>query len=189
MSVCASSLVLLSGGPQEAKYVEGRPNTTSAWAGWSRFDNPVNRYGGVHSLLICTSSQLGFLTCHRASQQDNTYWTKYQKADRASPLVTLWVDPPPPPWRYSPTVRQQSSWTVQMYSNMYGRVRGVGAAGGMHASPAPTPDPGNCTFVNISRTKFANYWWISPPGEVVVICTVLDTALCTGVLYLRAGGS
>jgi hypothetical protein len=58
---------------QEAKYVERWPNTTSAWAGWSRFDIPVNRYGGVHPLLICTSSQLGFPTCHRASQQDNTY--------------------------------------------------------------------------------------------------------------------
>ncbi len=29
--------------------------------------------------------------------------------------------------RYSATVREQSSWTVQMYSNVYGRVRGVGA--------------------------------------------------------------
>jgi hypothetical protein len=36
--------------PQEAKYVEGWPNTTSAWAGWSRFDIPVDRYGGVHNL-------------------------------------------------------------------------------------------------------------------------------------------
>jgi hypothetical protein len=36
---------------QEAKYVEGWPSTTSAWAGWSRFDIPVDRYGGVHSLL------------------------------------------------------------------------------------------------------------------------------------------
>jgi hypothetical protein len=35
---------------QEAKYVEGWPSTTSAWAGWSRFDIPVNRYGGVHYL-------------------------------------------------------------------------------------------------------------------------------------------
>jgi hypothetical protein len=26
--------------PQEAKYVERWPNTTSAWAGWSRFDLP-----------------------------------------------------------------------------------------------------------------------------------------------------
>jgi hypothetical protein len=32
---------------QEAKYVECWPNTTSAWAGWSRFDIPVDRYGGV----------------------------------------------------------------------------------------------------------------------------------------------
>jgi hypothetical protein len=74
---------------QEAKHVERWPNTTSAWAGWSRFDIPVDRYGGVHSLLICTSSPLGFPTCHQASQQENTYSTKYQKADRASTLVTL----------------------------------------------------------------------------------------------------
>jgi hypothetical protein len=39
---------------QEAKYLEAWPNTTSAWAGWSRFDIPVDRYGGVHSLLECT---------------------------------------------------------------------------------------------------------------------------------------
>jgi hypothetical protein len=41
---------------QEAKYVE---SWSSACAGWSRFDIPVDRYGGVHSLLICTSSPLG----------------------------------------------------------------------------------------------------------------------------------
>ncbi len=39
---------------QEAKYVESFPNTNSAWAGWRRFDIPVDRYGGVHSLLKCT---------------------------------------------------------------------------------------------------------------------------------------
>ncbi len=50
---------------QEAKYVEHWPNTTSAWAGWSRFGIPVDRYDGVHSLLICTSSPLGFPTCHQ----------------------------------------------------------------------------------------------------------------------------
>jgi hypothetical protein len=75
---------------QEAKYVESWPRTTSAWASWSRFDIPINWYGGVHSLLICTSSPLWFPTGHRASQQDNTYWTKYQEVDRASTLVTLW---------------------------------------------------------------------------------------------------
>ncbi len=77
--------------PQEAKYVERWPNTTSAWSGWSRFDIPVDRYGGVHSQLISTSITLGFATCHQASQQDNTYWTKYQKADQASTLLTLWL--------------------------------------------------------------------------------------------------
>ncbi len=44
---------------QEAKYVESWPSTTAAWAGWSRFDIPVDKYGGVHFLLICTSSTLG----------------------------------------------------------------------------------------------------------------------------------
>ncbi len=34
-------------------YVEGWPSTTSAWAGQSRFDISVNRYGGV---LYCTFS-------------------------------------------------------------------------------------------------------------------------------------
>ncbi len=75
---------------KDAKYVESWPSMTSAWAGWSRFDIPVDRYGGVNSLLICTSSPLGFPTSHQASQQDNTYWTKYKKADRASTLCTLW---------------------------------------------------------------------------------------------------
>jgi hypothetical protein len=74
---------------QEAKYVESWPNTTSAWAGWSRFEIPVDIYCEVHSLPTCTSSILGSPTCHQASQQENTYWTKYQKADRASTLVTL----------------------------------------------------------------------------------------------------
>jgi hypothetical protein len=58
---------------QEAKYVERWPNTTSAWAGWSRFDIPVDRYGGGHSLLHCTSITLVSPTCHQASQQKNTY--------------------------------------------------------------------------------------------------------------------
>jgi hypothetical protein len=31
------------------KILERWPNTTSAWAGWSRFDIPVDRYGGVHT--------------------------------------------------------------------------------------------------------------------------------------------
>ncbi len=78
-------------GTQEAKYVERWPNTTFAWAGWSRFDIPVDRYGGAHSQLICTSMTLGSSTCHQASQQGNTYWAKYQKADRASTLITLWA--------------------------------------------------------------------------------------------------
>ncbi len=77
---------------QEAKYVERWPNTTSAWAGWSRFDIPVVRYeyGGELSLLICTAVYWGLLPATGgASQQENTYSTKYQKADRASTLVTL----------------------------------------------------------------------------------------------------
>jgi hypothetical protein len=41
---------------QEAKYVESWPSTTSAWAGWSRFDIPMDRYGVVYSLLICSIS-------------------------------------------------------------------------------------------------------------------------------------
>jgi hypothetical protein len=63
---------------------------------------------GVHSLLICTSSILGSPTCHRASQQENTYSTKYQKADRAS-------------FGYSVIFTNSSlcPWTVQMFSNQY----------------------------------------------------------------------
>jgi hypothetical protein len=69
---CVQTVQLLDT-TQEAKYVERWPSSTSAWAGWSRFDIPVDRYAGVHSLLICTSSPLGFPTCHRASQEENTY--------------------------------------------------------------------------------------------------------------------
>ncbi len=57
---------------QEAKYIESWLNTTAAWAGLGRFDIPVDKYGGVHSLLICTSRTLGFPTCHQANKQDNT---------------------------------------------------------------------------------------------------------------------
>ncbi len=42
-----------------------------------------------------------------------------------------------PQRRYSLIVLEQSLWTVQMYSNMYGRVRGWGWRGGMHSSPLP----------------------------------------------------
>ncbi len=73
---------------QEAKYVESWPSTTSARAGWSRFDIPMDSYGGVHSLLLCSSIALGSSTCHQASQQGNTYWTKYQKNGECQ--STLW---------------------------------------------------------------------------------------------------
>jgi hypothetical protein len=46
------------------------PNTTSAWAGWSRFDIPVDRYGGVHSLLRCTSRTLGLLPATRLASRE-----------------------------------------------------------------------------------------------------------------------
>jgi hypothetical protein len=51
-------------------YVESWPNTTSAWAGWSRFDIPVDRYGGVHSLLHCTSITLGLLPATRLASRN-----------------------------------------------------------------------------------------------------------------------
>jgi hypothetical protein len=57
------------GTTQEAKYIERWPNTTSAWAGWSRFDIPVDRYDGLHSLLICTSSPWGFLPATRLASR------------------------------------------------------------------------------------------------------------------------
>jgi hypothetical protein len=37
---------------------------TSAWAGWSRIYIPVDRYDGVHSLLLCTRITPGSSTCH-----------------------------------------------------------------------------------------------------------------------------
>jgi hypothetical protein len=47
--------VRVSRGLYPTKYVESWPSTTSAWAGWSRFDIPMDRYGGVHYLPICTA--------------------------------------------------------------------------------------------------------------------------------------
>ncbi len=70
------------------KYIESWPNTTSAWAGWSRFDIPVDRYSGEHSLLLCTCITLVSSTSH----SENTYWAKYQKADRASTLCISLLD-------------------------------------------------------------------------------------------------
>jgi hypothetical protein len=49
---------------QEAKYVESWPSMTSAWASFSRFDIPMDRSDGVHSLQLCTSSTLESPTCH-----------------------------------------------------------------------------------------------------------------------------
>jgi hypothetical protein len=54
---------------QEAKYIERWPNTTSACAGWRRFDIPVDMYGGVHSLLQCSSSTLGSPTSKQANRK------------------------------------------------------------------------------------------------------------------------
>jgi hypothetical protein len=73
--------------PQEAKYVERWTSTTSDWAGWSGFYIPVDRYGGAHSLLICTSSPLVFPTCHQASQQENTNEQNIKK--RTGPALWL----------------------------------------------------------------------------------------------------
>jgi hypothetical protein len=66
---------------QEAKYVESWPNTTSAWAGWRRFDIPLDRYGGVQSQLICTSITQGLLPATRLAnreiliEQNTKKWT------------------------------------------------------------------------------------------------------------------
>jgi hypothetical protein len=57
------------GAPQEAKYVERWPNTTSAWAGWSRFDNPVDSYSGVHSLLSAPAVYWGLLPATRLASR------------------------------------------------------------------------------------------------------------------------
>jgi hypothetical protein len=46
---------------QEAKYIESWPSTTSAWAGWSRFDIPVDRYGGVHPCYYAPAIYWGLL--------------------------------------------------------------------------------------------------------------------------------
>ncbi len=73
-------------GTQEAKYKESWPNTTSAWAGWRRLYTPMDRSNGVDSQLLCTSSTPESPTYHEASQEENNYWAKYQKAERASTL-------------------------------------------------------------------------------------------------------
>ncbi len=67
-----------------------------------------------------------------------------------------------PQMRYSPIVREQSLWNIQMYSNVYGRVRGRRQEGCL-SPPQPLPYLTRyCTTENILRTLFANYCWISP---------------------------
>ncbi len=45
---------------QEATYIE----RADPEVGWRRCDIAVDRSGGVHSLLLCTSSTLESPTCH-----------------------------------------------------------------------------------------------------------------------------
>jgi hypothetical protein len=54
--------------------------------------------------------------------------------------------------RCLPKVREQSSWTAQMYSNVYGRVRGWGRQKGC---PPPPYSASHATTVS-SLTWFAN---------------------------------
>ncbi len=54
---------------QEAKYVESWPSTTSAWAGWSRFDIAVDRYAGVHSLLCGPAEHWSLLPATRLASR------------------------------------------------------------------------------------------------------------------------
>jgi hypothetical protein len=44
---------------QEAKYIECWPNTTSAWAGWRRFNIPVDvvEYNACYSALFSPTYQ------------------------------------------------------------------------------------------------------------------------------------
>jgi hypothetical protein len=60
-------LKMLRGGASKRlkMYIESWPNTTSVWAGWRGFDIPVDRSGGVHSLLLCPSCTLGLLPVTR----------------------------------------------------------------------------------------------------------------------------
>jgi hypothetical protein len=53
-----------AGATKEAKYIEIWPHTTSAWAGWRRFDIPVDKSCEVSvlSFLLYTSSTLGSTT-------------------------------------------------------------------------------------------------------------------------------
>ncbi len=79
----------MNGTPQEAKYVESWPNTNSAWASWSRFDILADRYGGVHSMLICTSSTgtLGFLPATRLASREILIEQNFQKRTRPALCV------------------------------------------------------------------------------------------------------
>jgi hypothetical protein len=73
---------------QEAKYVESWPNTTSAWGGWSRFYIPVDSYGGVHSLLLCTAVHWGLLPATRlASRKIPTVLSKLSKSGQGQHSV------------------------------------------------------------------------------------------------------
>ncbi len=79
---------------QEAKYVERWPSTTSAWAGWSRYDIPVDRYGGVHSLLICTIGILDLLPATGLASRKILIQQNIKK--RTGPALWLFCDSCPP---------------------------------------------------------------------------------------------
>ncbi len=51
-------------------YIERWPDTASAWAGWSRFDIQLDRFGGVHSQLICTALHWGLLHATRLASRE-----------------------------------------------------------------------------------------------------------------------
>ncbi len=76
-------------------WVESWPNTTSAWADCSKFDIPVGRYGGVHSLLICTSSTRGSSTCTRLASREILIEQNIKK--RTGPALWLLCGYPSPP--------------------------------------------------------------------------------------------
>ncbi len=57
----------------------------------SDFDPSVNRNGGVHSLILCTSCTLGLLPASRSAGRENTYWAKCRNPSSQSRQKACWV--------------------------------------------------------------------------------------------------
>jgi hypothetical protein len=85
------------------------PNTTAAWAGWRRFDIPLDRYDGVHSLLRC---YWGLLPATRPARRKVLIEQNINRQTGPALCVFsfLGCNPPPPHTHFPSYTEQWSSY-------------------------------------------------------------------------------